>query len=238
MMSSAILILLAVAAPQARSAAPVRQTATVEIRVTDRSGTPLKAAHVTVEGLSSREGTTTSLGRVTFAGLKPGTYMLRADRAGFIPLEKEFTIAAGPPVSVVAALSPAVRTYRSRGPVGDPRVVSIPDFVDKQLIGKESIKESAIGCSGASQTRLIQARELVAKHVHREADEMLYVVAGEGTLKVGDRWQTVTPGWFSLIPRGTEHLLVREGRNPIILLSLLTGQPCSQTVALATVAGR
>jgi quercetin dioxygenase-like cupin family protein len=60
---------------------------------------------------------------------------------------------------------------------------------------------------------------------------MLYVVAGEAALKVGqERAQRITSGWFSIIPRGTVHSLTRTGRNPVILLSMLGGQPCSSAV--------
>jgi mannose-6-phosphate isomerase-like protein (cupin superfamily) len=56
---------------------------------------------------------------------------------------------------------------------------------------------------------------------------MLYVVAGEAMVKIGDKEQAVTPGWFSVAPRGTAHGITKRGRNPAILLSITSGQPCS-----------
>ena len=235
MTSSAMLFVLLTAPPQTPSAGPIRPASRVEVLVTDRSGTTLKSAHVTVEGISKREGTTPVTGLMTFLSVRVGNYVLRVERDGFIPLEKEFTVVAGRTASVAAALSPAVAipVGVSAGPVGNPRVLSIPDFLETQLIGKEPLKESAIGCSGTSEARLIQMRELLTAHAHRDADEMLYVVAGEAMLKIGESEQRVSAGWFSMVPRGTSHSLSRKGRNPVILLSLLSGQPCTQTLALA-----
>lgn len=240
-MSSVIFLVLAAAVPQTRSAATPRQSSTVEIRVTDRSGTPLKSAQVTIDGISQRVGETSASGRVTFRNVRAGTYMLRADRNAFIPLEKEFTVKLGGPAYVVAALSPLPPpasapspASSSMGPAGDPRVLFIPDFAEKQLIGQESVKESPIGCAGATEARLFQVREPITAHAHRDADEMLYVVAGQGTLKIGEAEQRISPGWFSMVPHGLAHSLSRKGRNPVIVLSLLSGQPCPQTVALAS----
>lgn len=243
-MSPVIVVALLAAAQQTPKAAqprpvtpavPVANVANVEIAVTDREGMPLKAARVTIEGNSARDGVTSALGRVTLPNVRVGTYTLRVERDTYIALEKEFTVRAGRPMTVAASLSAAPPPPRVvSGPVGTPRVVSIPDLAERQLIGKEAIKESSISCSGAAEARLIQIREPVAAHMHRDADEMLYVVAGEATLKIGDVEQRIAPGWFSMVPRGTAHSLNRKGRNPVILLSMLSGQPCPQVVANAS----
>jgi len=239
MTSSAMLFMLVAAASQTTTpATPIRPASRIEVLVTDRSGTTIGSAHVTVEGLSLREGTTPVTGLMTFQGVRAGNYVLHVERDGFIAFEKPFIVAAGRTTSLVAAMSavPAIPPA-STGYVGKPRALSIPDFLETQLIGKETVKESAIGCSGTTEARLIQIREPVTAHAHRDADEMLYVVAGDATLKIGDSEQRVSAGWFSMIPRGTQHSLSRKGRNPVVVLSLLNGQPCTQALALAT-AGR
>ena len=241
MMSSAILLVLATALPLTRSAETSDRFSTVEIRVTDRSGAPLKSASVTIKGISQRVGETSASGRVTFWNVRVGTYLLRAERGAFIRLEKEFTVKPGEPAHVAAALSPLPPPAPAPpplpastvGPAGDPRVLFIPDFAEKQLMRHESIKASSIGCAGATEARLIQMREPITAHSHGDAEEMLYVVAGEGTLKIGDAVQRIAPGWFSMVPRGLAHSLRREGRNPVIILSLLSGQPCPQFTAVA-----
>jgi mannose-6-phosphate isomerase-like protein (cupin superfamily) len=56
---------------------------------------------------------------------------------------------------------------------------------------------------------------------------MLYVVAGEGMLAMAGHDQTLTSGWFALVPRGTTFTLTRKGRNPMIVLETAGGQSCS-----------
>jgi mannose-6-phosphate isomerase-like protein (cupin superfamily) len=237
-MTPLFIVAVLAAGPQAAPAAQPRRApsvATLEIAVTDRSGAPLKGARVSVEGNSERDGLTNGLGRLTMINVRAGRYMLHIEHEQYIALEKEFIVRAGVPSTVTAALSlappPAPRVVQ--GPVGNPRVISIPDFAERQLIGKEAVKESSISCSGAAEARLIQMRDPVAAHTHRDADEMLYVVAGDATLKIGDVEQRISPGWFSMVPRGTPHSLARKGRTPVILLSMLSGQPCPIVVANA-----
>jgi mannose-6-phosphate isomerase-like protein (cupin superfamily) len=108
-------------------------------------------------------------------------------------------------------------------------MVSIPDLAEEEFIGREPVKETPIGCSGVATARLLQVREPLSAPSRAEADEMLYVVAGDATLRLGEGVQSVTPGWFSIVPRGTEYLLTRRGRNPVILLSVVAGQPCADS---------
>jgi mannose-6-phosphate isomerase-like protein (cupin superfamily) len=86
--------------------------------------------------------------------------------------------------------------------------------------------ERDLGCSGGSVSRLIMTRENVAMHTHADADEMVYVVAGEATLTVADKDQGVQAGWFSVVPRGMSHSLTRRGRNPLLILSVRSGPAC------------
>ena len=254
MVSSISLFLLASAAAAAapatvRTAAPtapaaVRATATVDVLVTDRLGKPLSSAHVVVDGMAEREGDTNAAGHVVFKNMKAGAYRLQVERDRFITFEKEFTVrsqrgstpvvAALSPVPVAvtrpsSALSPARASREPIGPVGDagtPQIVSIPELAEKHLIGHSSVKESQIGCSGLTGARLIQVTEPISDHRHPNAEEMLYVVAGEAALTLGGKTETVKSGWFSIIPRGVPYVLIRSGRNPVILLSVLGSQPC------------
>jgi mannose-6-phosphate isomerase-like protein (cupin superfamily) len=45
----------------------------------------------------------------------------------------------------------------------------------------------------------------VAKHYHRNSDEIQYIVEGRGTFWLGDREQEVGPGDLIIIPKGTTH---------------------------------
>jgi mannose-6-phosphate isomerase-like protein (cupin superfamily) len=111
---------------------------------------------------------------------------------------------------------------------GSPQVISIPDFADRQLItSKETTKEALLGCSGAGTTRLLQARSPIAAHVHADADEVLYVVAGDATLMLGGKEHRISSGTLAIVPRGMEHSVTRRSSGPVILTSTLSGPPCA-----------
>jgi hypothetical protein len=247
-----VILVTALAASPAVSTTSARYSANVEISVTDRGGMPIPSAHVSVRGLTDRGGITTAAGLLVLPDLPAGIYTLRAERAAYVPLELRFTVKGGEPVSVTAALTPvgaplrkpltpglpktnlddgAIRHAPSggssvTGAMGSPRTLSIPDLAERHLIGHDTVHESPISCAGTAEAKLIQVREPLPTLVHADADEMLYVVAGDATLRIGEEDHRVSPGWFSVLPRGTTHAISRRGRNPVILLSVVTGQPC------------
>jgi len=110
----------------------------------------------------------------------------------------------------------------------EQKIVSIPDFVSRNFIGKEGVKESTLGCTGTTMTRLLQIRNSIPSHLHEDVDEVLYVVAGEGAIIMSERaTMTIGPGALDIIPRGVAHSVERRGKNPLILLSTLAGSPCA-----------
>lgn len=58
-------------------------------------------------------------------------------------------------------------------------------------------------------------------HVHRDEDELFYVLEGEHVFRVGDDEHTVGPGGFVLAPRGVPHSQRRvvpgEGRELVLV---------------------
>ena len=110
-------------------------------------------------------------------------------------------------------------------------MLSIPDLAERSLGGKDPVRTMTIGCSGDSRAQLFVIRESIMASATADADEMLYLVAGEATLTVGAKQQAIVPGWFSLVPRGTAHTIARRGKNPAIVLSVVAGQPCGQPAA-------
>jgi mannose-6-phosphate isomerase-like protein (cupin superfamily) len=116
---------------------------------------------------------------------------------------------------------------------GEPRVVDIPAIAEKSLGGREPVRTLPIGCSGASNAQLILLRDSMPTTTHADQDEMLYVVAGEATLRLGEKDQRITPGWFSVVPRGTPYALTRRGSTQVILLSIVGGQACGQLTSPA-----
>jgi mannose-6-phosphate isomerase-like protein (cupin superfamily) len=97
--------------------------------------------------------------------------------------------------------------------------------LDKALRDSPTV-ERDLGCSGGSASRLIMTRENITMHTHADADEMLYIVAGEGTLTVADKDRPVEAGWFAVVPRGASHSLTRRGRPALLVVSVRTGPPC------------
>ena len=54
-------------------------------------------------------------------------------------------------------------------------------FYEKNSVSRGTpFKSSQIGCTGTSTGSLLQIRDSVAEHTHADADETLYVIAGDG----------------------------------------------------------
>jgi mannose-6-phosphate isomerase-like protein (cupin superfamily) len=104
--------------------------------------------------------------------------------------------------------------------------MSIPDFLDRNFIGRDPLKESIVACKPLETVRLLQMREGIARHVHDRLDEIIYVVAGEGAVRIGEETTAIRAGSLVVVPNGTGHAFERRGKNPLIVLSTLTGSPC------------
>jgi hypothetical protein len=237
------------AQPKPAQRRPAARPTETTIVVRDVSGTPISGVTIAISGGAMRDVTTDAHGVATVS-LRDGSYRLRLEHEGFIAFEREVTIRNGLPTEVGIALNrapapappppapappppppapapapaPAPVTL---GPAGPPTTVAIPTFLDKNFIGREPLKESILGCMPAATTRLLQLKEPLAAHTHANVDEVLYVVAGDGAVKIttGDA-VVIGPGSMMTIPRGTQHAVEKRGRNPLILLSVLAGAPC------------
>ncbi len=228
------------AAAQAPRAAAQGATTTV-ITVTDLSGTLLSDVQVTLTGSIDRSGATATNGTVKFDGLRPGTYRLRFEKEGYVLFERELevrakqaapnpSVALGPaPRSAPPTLPPAPEPSKPAPlpPPGKAITVNVPDFIERNFIANtQPQKVSDVGCSGLAHTVLWQVREPWENRAHDTADAMLYVVGGEGTVRMGTTDVSVQAGSFAQIPRGTPYAISRRGRNPIIILATLIGEPC------------
>ncbi len=232
-------------APKRPRAAASTATVVLTATVTDPSGAPLPDVTVTVVGPVERAGSTTTMGQARLLGIRAGTYRVRFEKEGFYTFEKEVTWRSGPAPTVEATLNPAppppappppppppeppkpvVPDY----PAGKPATLSVPDYIERNHISnKEPQKENLIGCSGGAQTWLWQVREPWQNRSHEEAELMLYVVGGEGTVALGGRDVPVSAGTFYLIPRGTTYSLSKRGRAAAVyIIATLSGPPCAQ----------
>jgi mannose-6-phosphate isomerase-like protein (cupin superfamily) len=102
------------------------------------------------------------------------------------------------------------------------------DFLDKNLIGgRDPVKRDELGCTASARTTLLQLRESGKEEARADADEVIYVVAGEGTLRLGNRDLPLASSTIAVVPRGTVRGLTRKGKNPLILLSVVSGPACT-----------
>ena len=231
------------AAP-ARGAKPAVATPAITMQVADSAGLPLANVQVTASGPVSREGATAEDGTLRFANMRAGNYRLRFAREGLVTLERDITVRVGEPMLVDVTLgaapvskpveparpapAPAPVAPKTLGPPGDPKVTPIPSFLEKNLItGREPQKSSTLGCTSTATGTLHQLREAWINRSHADADEWLYVVAGEATLRVSGSEQRLQAGTFSLIPHTVVYSVVPAGRNPLIVVSILTGPACA-----------
>ncbi len=239
---------LLVAAPVAaaqqkpRPVTPAAAPTTAIITVTDLSGAPIPDVRVNLTGGLDRSGSTQSDGTVKFDGLRPGTYRLRFAKDGFVTFEREIEVRAGlpaptPSVALTPAApapkaspsQPAAPTPAPLPPPGKPMTMAVPDFIERNFISNsQPQKVSQVGCSGLANTVLWQIREPWTDRTHAVAEVMLYVIGGEGTLRMDSRDTSIQAGSFASVPRGTTYSLTRRGRNPLIVLATLAGEPCGQ----------
>jgi mannose-6-phosphate isomerase-like protein (cupin superfamily) len=233
-------------APARRPAAPAVTTAVVT--VTDGTGDPLPGAQITVTGPVERHGRTAANGSLNLAGLRAGAYRFRFAREGFITLERDVTIRTTQRETIEAVLTEAEEgtapsaaaadtapppaaapVDATRGaPAGEPRSLLVAEFVERNFIGgREPRREDEIGCTATARTALLQLRENTPEEARSDADEVLYVVAGEGTLRLGNRDVRLASSTVAVVPRGTARAITRKGRNPLVLLSVISGPACT-----------
>ncbi len=224
--------------PAAPAASQTASRTSAWLFVTTPTGAPIADAKVTLAGPVDREGVTSREGTVRFTALRAGTYRARFDADGYILFEKEVTVRAGQVQETEVALNtePAKQVEAPppppppvpkpveppSEPAGEVSVLSLSDWIERNLLGRnEPQKLSPVGQVPGAAAAVLQLREPVTGRVHPDGDEMLYVVAGEGTAKFGDRTQNLSAGWLVVVPRDTPYTLERRGRNPMILLSVV-----------------
>ena len=116
----------------------------------------------------------------------------------------------------------------NNAPPGDARALSIVDFLESNhLTGRDLSRSDQLGCTASAKTTLIQVRDAIEEKSLADADEVLYVVAGEGTLRLGNKDVGLEAGGLAVVPRGTVRGLTRKGKNPLMLLSVVSGPPCT-----------
>ncbi len=224
----------AAAAAQRRSGGP----ATLVIMVTDASGAGVGDVRVGLDGPAAREGRTEQ-GRLVFENIPSGSYRVTFQREGFVTLEREVAAKGGAPIDVKVTLDrvpppkPPPPPLKPVEPVieASPVAIDVPTFIEKNFVGRAAGKTSLLACAAGGEATLIQVRQPLAEHVHAGADEYLYVIAGEGTGRIGASDEPLHAGIFLLVPRGVRHTLISSGRSsPLVVISVKAGEKCAPAV--------
>jgi mannose-6-phosphate isomerase-like protein (cupin superfamily) len=219
--------------PQRRSVG----NAAFAIVVTDPSGAPLGDVKVTMTGPVSRDART-ERGRIAFENLPNGSYVFRFEREGFFSLEREVVARGGAPIDVKVILTPEPPPPPPPVPVlpskpaasatsEDLVAIDMTSFIEKNYIGRGAGKMSPIACAAGGAATLIQVKDPLVEHTHADADEFLYTVAGQGSVRAAGRDQPLHAGVFMMVPRGVPHIIVAVTRSPLVLLSIKAGEHCS-----------
>ena len=220
--------------------APATATGTLTVNISDGGGLPVQGVDVRLTGPLDREGKSLAGGLVRFLNLRGGDYRLRFTHPKFVLFERDVTMRPGASQTVEVTLSPAPEAPEPEtpapspgpapvnAPAGEPATVAVVDFVERHFIsGRDGFKEDPLGCTASAKTTLVQVRDPLPERALSDADEVIYVVAGEGTLRLGNRDVALSATTLSVIPRGTVRGITRKGRNPLIFVSVLSGPPCT-----------
>jgi hypothetical protein len=208
---------------------------TFAIFVTDPAGTPIGGVSVTVEGPAKRQ-VTTEVGRIALENLPAGTYHFTFERDGFYVFEKDVTARGRVPIDVkvtmsprpkpVPALRPPPPEAATTTPTASPVILDLPAFIEKNYVGRAAGKTLSLACSPGGTSTLIQINQPIAEHAHADADEFIYVIAGDGTAHVGGRDERLHAGFLLVVPRRTAHSFTVNGRSPLVMLSTRAGEKC------------
>ena len=212
------------------------------ITVTDAGGATIPGVTVASEGPTPRNGETNASGQLNFPGLLAGVYRLRFEGDAVVAFEREVTVRNGQVLAVDVMLSPAKKVAPppapapvvapppaaapAVGPSGQLQVLSLVDLAEKELERKQPRRETLVACSASTRSTLLQLNQDQPQRLYEAAESLLYVIAGEGFVRVNDKETRMVAGSFASIPRATPFVVGKRGRNPVIFLSVLSGEPC------------
>jgi mannose-6-phosphate isomerase-like protein (cupin superfamily) len=230
------------AAPR-RAAPAASARAGMAITVTSPQGATISAVKVVLMGPTERMGETDAGGQVNFPGLQAGTYRLRFSGDSVTSFEKEVVVRAGQVTDVDVSLSPAPApkiivqpapalppgpVAPAAGPKGQPVTHAIGDLLEKEYVGKQPRRETLLSCSGNERASMIQLNEPMPERLYENADAIYYVLGGEGTLMLNGKETKLGLNGFASVPRGTSHSFLKRGNRLLVLLSVLSGEPCEE----------
>ncbi len=204
---------------------------TFAVSVQDSTGKPLPEVKVSLTGPASRSSRTEA-GRIVFEGLPAGSYKFRFEKEGYEPMERTVAARGSTPIDVKVTLTKELPPLTPVGslpaPAADakPIAIDMPAFIEKYYVGRAAGKATPIACAGGGGATLLQMNEPLAEHTHQD-DEFLYIIAGQGAARFGQRVEALGPGVFVLVPRGVAHVLTPAAKKPLVALSVRAGEKCA-----------
>jgi hypothetical protein len=213
------------------------------ITVTSQQGATIPGVTVSLMGPTERNGVTDASGQVNFPGLQAGTYRLRFNGDMVTAFEREVVVRAGQVSDVDVSLSPAPApkiiekpapalppgpVTPAAGPKGEPVTHAIGELLEKEYVGKQPRRETLLSCSGNERASMIQLNEPMPERLYENADAIYYVLGGEGTLMLNGKETRLGLNGFASVPRGTSHSFMKRGNRLLVLLSVLSGEPCEE----------
>ena len=221
--------------PARRAAQPAARSG-IALTVTTPDGATLPDVRVELTGPMPREAVTDASGQANFPGLSAGTYRLRFSGDAVTAFERELTLRAGAierlkitltPAPAVAA-APAAPPAPATGPTGSPQLGSLTNLAERERNTKEPRREILLSCSGNTRNMLLVLTQEQPQRIYDSAEATYYVIAGEGSARVGALQSVINVGSFIAVPRGTPFSIARNGNRPLALLWTLSGEPCEQ----------
>ena len=229
---AAVLLLMALPAPVSAQRRGGGVSVTFVINVSNPAGAPVGEVSVTLSGPASRSART-ERGRTVFEGIPAGVYRMRFERTGYIPLERDVTGRGGAPIDVKVTLNPLPGPPPAPVPGLPPLPVSakfvvldMPAYIERNYVGKATERITTMACGQGGGATLVQINVALVDHTHADADEFVYVVAGEGSARMGQRLEPLGPGVFLMIPRGTAHAFAVGSKKPLVFVSTRAGDRC------------
>ncbi|MDO8596053.1 MAG: cupin domain-containing protein [Sulfuricaulis sp.] len=96
---------------------------------------------------------------------------------------------------------------------------------ENKLAGGENIKVVTLSHSTRSAAMLVQVRDREPLHRHADSDITVFLLRGEGDMRIGKEALPVKAGSVIHIPRGTVHAYINRGPEPAAALVVYSPAP-------------
>ncbi|TMB05530.1 MAG: cupin domain-containing protein [Deltaproteobacteria bacterium] len=104
------------------------------------------------------------------------------------------------------------------GPLAD----GLDAFLAAHVPADENIRADRVARTETASYHVVQVHDREAPHRHAAHDLTVFVLRGRGTLVLGHTRIRLRAGDAVLIPRGTAHSFVNEGRGRAVTLAVFT----------------